>query len=128
VRSLAPGPRARSRDAAAAACSALLAGFSLDITSKELGELVPARAVIPAGSPVQMAFPDGADLAERVRTAAAIKEAGFTPVPVIAARRLRSRQMLREYLAALRAAGASVLVVAGDPAPPQGPYPGAAWP
>jgi methylenetetrahydrofolate reductase (NADPH) len=106
----------------------LLAGFSLDITSKELGELEPARAVIPAGTPVQLAFPDGADLAERVSTARAIREAGFVPVPVIAARRLRSAGMLREYLAALRAADASesVLVVGGDPAQPEGPYPGAA--
>jgi hypothetical protein len=124
--SSAPGPTARNRDGAAAR-GALLADFSLDITAKELSELGPARAVIPAGTPVQLAFPDGADLAERASTARAIKEAGFTPVPIIAARRLRSRQMLREYLAALRAAGASesVLVVAGDPVQPQGPYPDA---
>jgi methylenetetrahydrofolate reductase (NADPH) len=128
MRSPAPGPSARSRDAAAAACSALLAGFSLDVTSSELGELAPARAVIPAGTPVQLAFPDSADLAERVSTARAIKAAGFAPVPIIAARRLRSQAILREYLATLRAAGASesVLVVAGDPAQPQGPYPDAA--
>ena len=127
MRSPAPGPPARNRDAAAGR-SALLADFSLDITSKELSELMPARTVIPAGTPVQLAFPDGADLAERVSTAAAIKEAGFTPVPIIAARRLRSQQMLREYLAALQGAGASesVLVVAGDPGQPQGPYPDAA--
>jgi methylenetetrahydrofolate reductase (NADPH) len=108
--------------------SALLADFSLDITSKELGELRPARAVIPVGTRVQLAFPDGVDLAERVSAARAIEEAGFTPVPVIAARRLRSAEMLREYLAALRAAGASgsVLVVGGDPAQPRGPYPDAA--
>jgi methylenetetrahydrofolate reductase (NADPH) len=128
MRSPAPGPSARGRDAAAAARGALLADFSLDITAKELGELVPARAVIPAGTPVQLAFPDSADLAERAGTARAIKESGFTPVPIIAARRLRSRQMLREYLAALRAADASesVLVVAGDPAQPKGTYPDAA--
>jgi methylenetetrahydrofolate reductase (NADPH) len=125
--SSAPGPTARNRDAAAAR-GALLADFSLDITAKELSELGPARAVIPAGTPVQLAFPDGADLPERASTARAIKEAGFTPVPIIAARRLRSQQMLREYLAALRAVSASesVLVVAGDPAQPQGPYPDAA--
>jgi hypothetical protein len=69
MRSPAPGPPARNRDAAAAARGALLADFSLDITSSELGELASARAVIPAGTPVQLAFPDGADLAERVSTA-----------------------------------------------------------
>ena len=112
-------------DTAAAAPSSLLADFSLDITTKELGELVPARAVIPAGTLVQLSFPEGADLAEQVSTARAIKETGFTPVPIIAARRFRSQQKLREYLAALQAADASgsVLVVAGDPGQPQGPYP-----
>ena len=107
---------------------ALFADFSLDITAKELGELEPARGVIPAGTAVQLAFPEAADLAERVSAARAIKEAGFMPEPIIAARRLRSAEMLRDYLAALRAAdvGESVLVVAGDPAQPQGPYPDAA--
>lgn len=107
--------------------SALFAGFSLDITGRELGELVPARAVVPVGTPVQLAFPDRADQVERVSTARAIKEAGFTPVPIIAARRFRSQQMLQDYLAALWRAGANenVLVVAGDPAQPQGPYPDA---
>jgi methylenetetrahydrofolate reductase (NADPH) len=111
-----------------AAYSALFADFSLDVTAKELGELEPARGVIPAGTSVQLAFPDSADLAERVSTARAIKGAGFTPVPIIAARRLRSAGMLREYLAALRAAdaGESVLIVGGDPVQPQGSYPDAA--
>jgi methylenetetrahydrofolate reductase (NADPH) len=77
---------------------------------------------------VQLAFPDSPDLAERVSTALAVVGAGFVPVPIIAARRLRSAGMLRDYLAALLAAGAggSVLVVAGDPGRPQGPYPDAA--
>jgi hypothetical protein len=52
MRSPAPGPQARRRDAVAAACGALLADFSVDITSKELGGLARARAVIPAGTPV----------------------------------------------------------------------------
>ena len=106
----------------------LLAGFSLDITSGELSELETARTVVPSGTQVQLAFPDSGDLTTRVSTARAIREAGFTPVPVIAARRLRSPEMLREYLTALRAAGASqsVLVVAGDPAEPEGPFPDAA--
>jgi methylenetetrahydrofolate reductase (NADPH) len=77
---------------------------------------------------VQLAFPGSGDLAGRVSTARAIKRAGFVSVPIIAARRLRSEDMLGEYLAALRAANASerVLVVAGDPAEPEAPYPDAA--
>ena len=118
------GPRSCG-DEAAAACGALLADYSLDMTGKDLGEAESASAVIPPGTRVHVGFTDGQDLARRVSTAQAVERAGFVPVPVIAARRLRSKAMLREYLDRLQAAGVSgsVLVVAGDPAPPQGPYP-----
>jgi methylenetetrahydrofolate reductase (NADPH) len=107
---------------------ALLADFSLGMTGKEIPDLERARALIPAGTRVHVGFVDSEDLATRVGTARAIRQSGFVPVPVIAARRLRSEAMLREYLDALRVAGASgsVLVVAGDPAQPRGPYPDAA--
>lgn len=118
-----PAPGHRGPHAASAG-SALLADFSLDMTGK-LGELASARTVIPPGTRVNVGFISGQDPAGRARTALAIKRSGFVPVPVIAARRLRSEAMLREYLGALQAADASgsVLVVAGDPAQPQGPYP-----
>ena len=119
----APGPRDRGHDTAAAS-SALLADFSLDMTGK-LGELEPARAVIPPGTRVHVGFTGSQDLAARASTARAVKRSGFVPIPVIAARRLRSEAMLRECLDALQAADASgsVFVVAGDPAQPEGPYP-----
>jgi methylenetetrahydrofolate reductase (NADPH) len=60
----------------------------------------------------------------RVNAAAAAKRLGFTPVPHISARRLKSQEMLEEYLSALRDIGASenVLVIGGDPTVPMGPY------
>jgi methylenetetrahydrofolate reductase (NADH) len=121
VSSAPAGPQGRSHDTAAA----LLADYSLGMTGKDLGELARARAFIPLGTRVHVGFTDGQNLARRVSTARAVKSSGFVPVPVIAARRLRSETMLREYLDTLQAAGASgsVLVVAGDPAQPQGPYP-----
>jgi hypothetical protein len=75
---------------------------------------------------VHVGFTGSGDLATRVAAARALKKSGFAPVPVIAARRLRSEAMLREYPDAPRTAGASgsILVVGGDPAQPQGPYPG----
>lgn len=120
----APGPHDRGHGAATAACSALLADYSLGMTGK-LGELEPARAVIPPGTRVHVGFVNSGDLAARVAAARAVKRSGFVPVPVIAARRLRSEAMLREYLDTLQAAGGSgsVLIVAGDPAQPRGPYP-----
>ena len=106
----------------------LLAGYSLGVAWKEIAELDPTRAIIPPGTRVNIGFRDDSDLAMRVSTARAIKRSGFAPEAVIAARRLLSERMLREYLSALREAGASesVLVVGGDPEPPRGPYPDAA--
>ena len=119
----APGPQDRGHGTAGA-CSELLTDYSVDMSGK-LGELEQARAIIPPGTRVHVGFVDTGDPAARVAAARAVKEAGFVPVPVIAARRLRSEAMLREYLDALQAAGASgsVLIVAGDPAQPRGPYP-----
>lgn len=118
----APGPP-RGHDTAAAGRT-LLAGFSLDMTG-EPGVLASARRCIPPGTRVHVGFISGQDPVGRASTAQAIRRAGLVPVPVIAARRLRSEAMFREYLGALQAADASgsVLVVAGDPVRPQGPYP-----
>jgi methylenetetrahydrofolate reductase (NADPH) len=104
---------------------ALLTDFSLGMHCKDVGEL--GQAVIPPGSRVHVGFVDSEHIAMRVDAARAIKQSGFEPVAVISARRLRSQAMLLEYLAGLRAADASrsVLVVAGDPAQPLGPYPDA---
>jgi methylenetetrahydrofolate reductase (NADPH) len=107
--------------------AALVADYSLDMPGKAAGELKRAQAAIPPGTRVHLGFVDSEDTATRVGGARAIRESGFEPVPIISARGLRSEEMLREFLAGLRAAGASrsVLVVGGDPDPPRGPYPDA---
>ena len=112
---------------AAPILTALPVDFSLGVTWKELGELEGTRSLIPPGTRVHVGFVDSEDMAMRVSTARAVRQSGFVPVPVIAARRVRSEAMLREYLAMLRASDASgsVLVLAGDPAQPRGPYPDA---
>src|SRR5215472_10611606 len=106
----APEPRGRGHDVAAA----ILADFSLGVAWKEIGELEGTRSLIPPGTRVHVGFVDSEDMAMRVKAARAVRQSGFVPVPVIAARRLGSEAMLREYLAGLRASGASgsVLVVA----------------
>lgn len=108
-----------------AVLAALFADFSLGMAGKEIPDLERVRALIPVGTRVHVGFLDSEDLATRVGTARAARGSGFVPVPIIAARRLRSEGMLREYLDALRTAAASgsVLIVAGDPAQPRGPYP-----
>jgi methylenetetrahydrofolate reductase (NADPH) len=106
----------------------LLADCSLEVAGKDIDGLEHAQAVLPPGTRFHVAFVDSEDLLARMRTTRAIQQAGFVPVPVISARRLVSAEMLWQYLAELRAVGASerVAVVGGDPPQPRGPYPDAA--
>jgi methylenetetrahydrofolate reductase (NADPH) len=106
----------------------LLADCSLEVAGKDIGGLAHGRAVLPPGTRFHLAFVDSDDLAIRMRTTRAILQSGFVPVPVISARRLESEEMLGQYLAELRSAGASerVVVVGGDPPHPRGPYADAA--
>ncbi|MCM1011369.1 MULTISPECIES: methylenetetrahydrofolate reductase [unclassified Brevibacterium] len=103
----------------------LLEDFSLEMTGKDVDALREAAPAIPAGTRINVTYLGNEDLPMRVAAAQAVRELGFTPVPHISARRIASEQSLREFLAALRDAGASqhVFVVGGDPAVPEGPYP-----
>ncbi|MCU1528939.1 MAG: Methylenetetrahydrofolate reductase [Frondihabitans sp.] len=102
----------------------ILSDFSLEMTGKDLHQLAAARESIPAGTRINITFLGNEDLSLRVTAAIAIKDAGFVPVPHIAARRLPSAEMLEEFLTALEENGVSrsVFVVGGDPASPEGPY------
>ena len=99
----------------------------MDMQWKEITALQRVSPLIPPGTRLHVGFLDSEDLAMRVETARAITRCGFVAIPIIAARRLESERMLRDYLTALRAAGGfgSVMVVGGDPAQPRGPYPDA---
>ena len=102
----------------------LLDDFSMEMTGKDVARLEAAAGVIPAGTRIHITFLDNEDLALRVNAAAAVRRLGFTPVPHISARRLRSQAELEEFLTALRAIDATetVFAVGGDPAVPLGPY------
>jgi len=106
----------------------LLADCSLEVAGKDIDGLAHARGLLPPSTRFHMAFVDSDDLATRMRTTRSILRSGFVPVPVISARRLESEDMLRQYLAELRSAGAGerVVVVGGDPPLPRGPYADAA--
>jgi methylenetetrahydrofolate reductase (NADPH) len=96
----------------------------MEMTGKDVARLEAAAGVIPAGTRIHITFLDNEDLALRVNAAAAVRRLGFTPVPHISARRLRSQAELEEFLTALRAIDATetVFAVGGDPAVPLGPY------
>lgn len=105
----------------------LLAGFSLEMTGKDIPALEAATAALPPGTPINVTFLGNEDLHMRVAAAAAVKKAGFHPVPHVSARRLASREDLDDFLDALQTNGAAghVFAVGGDPAIPMGPYPDA---
>jgi methylenetetrahydrofolate reductase (NADPH) len=96
----------------------------MEMTGKDVARLEAAAAVIPPGTRIHITFLENEDLGMRVDAAAAVKRLGFIPVPHISARRVSSRAELEEFLAALRAVGASeyVFAVGGDAAVPFGPY------
>jgi methylenetetrahydrofolate reductase (NADPH) len=104
--------------------SHLLDDFSLEMTGKDIANLGQARDGIPPGTRINVTFLGNENLQLRLGAARAVRQSGFVPVPHISARRLESRAMLEEFLAALQAEGASesVFVVGGDPAEPFGPY------
>jgi methylenetetrahydrofolate reductase (NADPH) len=107
-----------------AAERALLEGFSLEMTGKDVPGLEEAAGSVPAGTRINVTFLGNEDLPMRVEAAAAVRRLGFVPVPHLSARRLGSRAELEEFLAALQAAAApeDVFVVGGDPAAPLGPF------
>jgi methylenetetrahydrofolate reductase (NADPH) len=102
----------------------LLSDFSLEMTGKDVGKLAEARDRIPPGTRINVTFLEHEDPVLRLDAARAARRSGFVPVPHISARRLRSQALFEEYLTGLAKADAteSVLVIAGDPAVPLGPY------
>jgi len=102
----------------------LLEDFSIEMTGKDVPRLEEARHAIPPGTRINVTFLENEDPRQRLDAALTARQAGFVPVPHISARRLRSQATLEEYLAALAEAGAceNVLVIAGDPVTPLGPY------
>jgi methylenetetrahydrofolate reductase (NADPH) len=104
--------------------STVLDDFSMEMTGKDVAKVENAAGVIPPGTRINVTFLENEDLAMRVAAAAAVKRLGFTPVPHISSRRIKSQEMLEEFLAALRDVGATdnVLVIGGDPTVPLGPY------
>jgi methylenetetrahydrofolate reductase (NADPH) len=98
--------------------------FSLEMTGKDVPALLEAKALIPPGTRINVTFLGNEDLEMRVAAAKTAREMGFVPVPHISARRLESKQRLKEFLSRLQEVDASehIFAVGGDPANPEGPY------
>src|SRR6266446_8401604 len=103
---------------------ALLAGASLEISSRDPAEIDACAGILEPGTAVYISMPPGQTYHGNVALAARLKRAGFRPVPHVAARRIASREALDEYLS--RAEGEAgvdgALVIAGDSDWASGPF------
>lgn len=99
-------------------------GFSLEVTAKEEASLRAVALLIPAETPIAIAYLPGEDIAGRVAAAVAVRELGFEPMPHFSARRIRSEDDFEAYLRAVveKAGVRRCFIVAGDPPEPVGPY------
>ncbi|WP_065756807.1 methylenetetrahydrofolate reductase [Bradyrhizobium paxllaeri] len=103
--------------------AALLPSASVEISSRghQIAEL---RDHFAAGVDVTITFLPGDNYHHNVETAAALRRAGYNPVPHVAAREMASREALDDFLARARgdAAVSRVVLIAGDVAAAKGPF------
>lgn len=106
----------------------ILDGFSLEVGARDAGKLGLIHDVLPARSIVSIPFLPVEDNGTRVAAARAARQQGFEPMPHVAARRLDSHEELERFLANLaeQAQVQRLLVLAGDPDKPLGPFPDSA--
>jgi methylenetetrahydrofolate reductase (NADPH) len=103
--------------------AALLPSASVEISSRghQIAEL---REHFAAGTDVTITFLPGDNYRHNVETAAALRRAGYNPVPHIAVREMPSRDALDDFLARARGEAdvARILLIAGDVAAAKGPF------
>jgi methylenetetrahydrofolate reductase (NADPH) len=97
----------------------LASDASIEVTPRHSEKLAELTGVLPAGTRVYITALPGADHGDLVRAATLARDAGFAPVPHIAARGLSGDGELDDLLGRLVAEAAvdDVLVVAGGVAP-----------
>jgi methylenetetrahydrofolate reductase (NADPH) len=101
----------------------MLSAASVEVSSR--GHELPAlKDRFAAGTDVTITFLPGDNCRHNVDTATALRRAGFTPVPHLAAREIASKEVLNDFIARLRGAAdvRRVLLIAGDVAGAKGPF------
>jgi methylenetetrahydrofolate reductase (NADPH) len=106
------------------ATNALSQPLSLEATCKTVDDVAAMASDLPSHTAVNIAWLDGQGSEERARVARQLAQSGLSPVPIVAARRITSRQHLFGLIEQMRAAGARkhFMLVGGDPSRPQGPF------
>jgi methylenetetrahydrofolate reductase (NADPH) len=119
-------PLARKADAAdpVARIAGFMRGFSLEATRPTPTDIDELRAAAPQGTQIYLSALPKRSFEEAASHAVAVRQAGFEPVPHLAARSIDSRAMLDDFLAlaAAQAQVRRVLVIAGDQDKAPGPF------
>jgi methylenetetrahydrofolate reductase (NADPH) len=108
----------------AAPTQSIWSGWSLEASAPTPAEIKVLNEDLTPGSRIYLSALPRVSHDHQFEAAKMIREAGFDPVPHIAARKFSSRNELADHLAALtgRAGVTRALIVAGDLSRPLGPY------
>lgn len=98
--------------------------YALEVAGKNIADVETAKAALPPGTQINIAFLGNENHAQRVQAARFIRVGGFEPVPIISSRRLRSREDCHSLLDTLVAEAnpSRIILVGGDPVAPAGPF------
>lgn len=101
----------------------LAAGASIEVAPRQILDEAQLSSMLPPGTQVYVPFLPKTDFGLTVKACGALIAEGCDPVPHIAARRVKSRAQLDDWLAALRGVGVDALMlIAGDRDLPAGPF------
>lgn len=108
----------------ARAAAELVADGSIEWSGGHPDQAEAVAGLLPYGMPVFVPALPRDGMTTRLRLIACLREAGFEPVPHLAARRIPSAAALRDFLAEGVGAGGvrRVVVIGGDDQRPDGPY------
>lgn len=111
-------------DALASCVAELVARASVEMSPHRVADARTLAELLPPESRVYVAHVPGLALPGSLAALQALRAAGLDPVPHVAARRVSSREELRDFLTrAVRDAGVRrVMLIGGDEPEPAGPY------
>jgi methylenetetrahydrofolate reductase (NADPH) len=115
-------------DAMGDVISDLVTNGSIEMSATSLDRVAADASFLPFGTSVYVPSPQKEPLASNLPLVEALHSAGMEAVPHIAARKVPSREELKEYLETVVAEYGvhRVLVIGGDIRKPRGPYPDSA--
>ncbi len=101
----------------------LVSSGTVEMSPRDADQIPEAAALLPANMRVYVDSLPGRLHFSTLRAMEALCDEGLDPVPHIAARRIESREALKEFVArAVHAGVKRVLLVGGDQPAPSGPY------